>query len=88
MEKEVITVVKDNINEYVLRAILAINGGTPVIEIVGRGKNIYKAVYVFNRLRARLEDAIELDRVEIGSEERARRRIPYIKIVLKQKLPL
>ncbi|ALU11340.1 DNA-binding protein [Ignicoccus islandicus DSM 13165] len=88
MEKEVITVVKDNINDYVLQAILAINSGVPVIEIVGRGKNIYKAVYVFNRLRGRIGDAVEIERVEIGSEERGRRRIPYIKIVLKQKLPL
>ena len=88
MQKEVITVVKDDLNEYVLRAILAINSGTPRIELIGRGKNIYKAVYVFNRLRWRIGDAIELEEVEIGSEERGRRRVPYIKIVLKQRLPL
>ena len=86
MTKEVIVVRDRPVNEYVLNALVAFNSGTDLVEIIGRGENISKAVVVFNVLREKLEESLKVVKVEIGSEHGRRRPVPYIKFVLTQSI--
>ena len=86
MTKEVIVVRDKPVNEYVLNALIAFNSGTELVEIIGRGENISKAVAVFNVLREKLEESMNIVKVEIGSEYGRRRPVPYIKFLLTQSI--
>ncbi|UXD21870.1 DNA-binding protein [Ignicoccus pacificus DSM 13166] len=87
-KRDFITVGDAPIDKYVFDAIVLFNSGVDELEIVGRGRNIYKAVGVFNALRERLSETLKVVEVEIGSERRGRKTVPYIKIVVYQPPPL
>jgi len=68
------------LREYLLEAIVSINRDADVVEIMGRGRHIYRAVNLYNMLTSRLGDRLELKGVEIGSLLVRGRRVSYIKI--------
>lgn len=70
--------------DYVLDIIVLFNQGYDEIEIKGIGNSIYKAVEVYNLLKERLGDGVILEKTDIGSEVKDRRRISYISIKLKR----
>ncbi len=83
-EQNVIIVGKKSVNDYVLSAILLLNEGHDEVIIRGQGNNINKAVEVFNALRRRLGDSIELVSVNIDSFEKGRRLVPFIEIKIRR----
>lgn len=88
MRRDVVIVGEAPIDKYVLDIIVLFNSGSESVEIVGKGRNIYKAVNAFNLLREKLEGALQVEQVEIGSERKRRgRTTAYIKIVVKQQIP-
>ncbi|BFH74349.1 DNA-binding protein [Sulfurisphaera javensis] len=70
--------------DYVLDVIVMFNQGYDEVELKGVGNSIYKAVEVYNLLKDRLGDGIKLEKTDIGSEVKDRRRISYISIRLKR----
>lgn len=72
------------IEDYVLDIIVMFNQGYDEVEIKGIGNSIYKAVEVYNMLKDRLGEGIILEKTDIGSEVKDRRRISYISIKLKR----
>ena len=83
-EPNVIVVGKKPVNDYVLSAILLLNEGHDEVVIRGQGNNINKAVEVYNALRHRLGDSIELVSVNIDSFEKGRRLVPFIEIRIRR----
>lgn len=86
MAKQLNTVIVGSkpIDNYVLAAIVLFNQGAEYIILKGRGPNISRAVDVYNALKRRLGDAIELSNVEIGSEQSSGGRTSFIKVTLKR----
>jgi DNA-binding protein Alba len=82
---KVIEVRRNNIDDYVVEAILGFQEGPGLVVIRGRGPYISKAVDVYNELAQRLGDALELVKVEIGSERVRGRISSYISISLRKK---
>jgi len=80
------TVVLGNkpLRTYLLDIIVGFNQGIEVVEILGKGKNISKAVTLYNMLLDRLGDSVSLDNIEIGSVIERGRRVSYIKIRVKR----
>ncbi|BAK54511.1 MULTISPECIES: ribonuclease P subunit p25 family protein [Sulfurisphaera] len=72
------------VEDYVLDVIVMFNQGYDEVELKGVGNSIYKAVEVYNQLKDRLGDGIILEKADIGSEVKDRRRISYISIKLKR----
>ncbi len=68
------------LRSYLLDIIVSFNQGIEVVEIMGKGKNISRAVTLYNMLLDRLGDSLTLDHVEIGSLLERGRRVSYIKI--------
>ena len=87
MRRDIVVVGDAPIDRYVLNIIILFNSGSEVVEIVGKGRNIHKAVAVFNLLREKLEEALKVEQVEIGSEKRRGRSVAYIKITVSQRTP-
>ncbi len=83
-ELNTIIIGKKPISTYVLSAIIMFNQGAEEIILKARGDVISKAVDVFNALRDRLGDSIELAGIEIGSENVGSKRTSYIKIKVKR----
>ncbi len=84
---EVIVVGRERPYRYVLEIIVRMNQGSDRITIIGRDRNIPKAITVYNILRDRLGDALELREVNIGSTYSKRnRRISYIEIKISRKI--
>lgn len=81
----VLMIGKKNIRSYVLDVVMLFNQGMDKVVIIGRGPSISKAVNVYNALKARLGDALQLDGVEIGSEVRGHRLVSFIKITISRK---
>ncbi|MEM0026378.1 MAG: DNA-binding protein [Ignisphaera sp.] len=73
------------LREYVLEAIVSLNREADAVEILGRGRHIYRAVTLYNALITRLGDRIMLKNVEIGSMLVRGRRVSYIKISIGRK---
>jgi|UniRef100_A0A7J2U5N4 DNA-binding protein Alba len=73
------------LREYILEAIISINRDVDIVEILGRGKQIHRAVTLYNTLTSRLGDRITLKNVEIGSMLIRGRRVSYIKISIGKK---
>jgi DNA-binding protein len=73
------------IDDYLFDIILRFQEGDDVVVIRGFGDFISKAVDVYNRLKDRLGEGIELVNVEIGSEKRGRRTKAYIAIHVRRK---
>ncbi len=79
-EENVIIIGKKPVIDYVLTAILLFNEGYDEVVIKGQGSNVSKAVDVYNALKNRMQDGVELVGVNIDSKERGRRLIPIIEI--------
>ena len=73
------------LREYILEAIVSINRDADVVEILGRGRHIHRAVTLYNALVSRLGDKIMLKNVEIGSMLVRGKRVSYIKISIGKK---
>ncbi|NPA05144.1 MAG: DNA-binding protein [Crenarchaeota archaeon] len=82
----VVVVGRKSVSDYVLSAILLFNEGKDEIIIKGRGENISKAVDVYNALKARLEDSLELVSVRIDSERVGPRLVSFIEIKVRRVL--
>ncbi len=82
----VVIVGKKPVSDYVLSIILLFNQGHDTVVIRAKGDAISKAVDVYNALKARLADSIELESVNIDSQEVGRRLIPMIEIRVKRTL--
>jgi len=72
------------LRSYLLDIIVSFNQGIEVVEIMGKGKNISRAVTLYNMLLDRLGDSLTLDHVEIGSLLERGRRVSYIKIKVRR----
>jgi len=79
-EENVVIIGKKSIPDYVLDVILKFNEGIDEVVIKGRGQMISKAVDVYNALKSRLGDSLELVSVNIDSEEVRGRLVSYIEI--------
>lgn len=85
MVTQVVDIGRKPVDDYIFDIIVRFQEGEDVIVIKGYGDFISKAVDVYNRLRDRLQDSIELLNVEIGSERRGRRIRSFIAIRVKRK---
>ncbi|WP_338601739.1 DNA-binding protein [Sulfolobus tengchongensis] len=81
---EVIVRRSRSVEDHVLDIIVLFNQGLDEVILKGIGKEISKAVDVYNSLKDRLGDGIQLVSVQTGSEVRDRRRISYIQLRLKR----
>jgi len=81
----VVNVGKKPVEDYLFDVILRFQEGEDTVVIKGFGVFISKAVDVYNRLKERLGESIELMDVEIGSEKTGRRIKPFIAIKVKRK---
>jgi DNA-binding protein Alba len=72
------------LKEYLIEAVVSLNRDADVIEIIGRGRNIYRAVNLYNALLARVGDKVNLKDIEIGSILVRNRRVSYIRIALQR----
>lgn len=72
------------LKDYLIEAIVSLNREADVIEIIARGRNIYRAVNLYNALLTRVGDRINLKDIEIGSILVRNRRVSYIKIALQR----
>ncbi len=81
-----IMVGREDISEYALRTIVSLRSvGDETVVLKGRGDNISKAIDVFNEVKRRIGDVIELVGVNIGSERAGSRKTSFIEIVIKMK---
>lgn len=84
VEPNMVVIGRKSVSNYVLAVIVMFNQGIDEVVLKARGEAINKAVEVYNALRDRLGDSIELAGVEIGSEYSGTRRVSYIKIRIKR----
>lgn len=85
--EEVVVVGRERAYRYVLDIIVRMNQGSDNITIIGRSKNIPKAITVYNILRDRLGDALELKGVSIGSiYSKRNKRVSYIEIKISRRI--
>jgi len=82
---ETIVLGSKSLNEYLLQVVVSFNRGVDTVEILGKGRNINKAVNLYNRVMERLGDSVVLEDVEIGSLLERGRRVSYIRIRLKRR---
>ncbi len=76
----VVVIGKKSIPDYVLDVILKFNEGYDEVIIRGRGQMICKAVDVYNALKNKLGDSLQLVSVNIDSDNVGNRLISYIEI--------
>ncbi len=84
MPRDIVVVRDGPLADYIVQVVMYLSSGSEEVEIIGRGRNIHRAVAVFNAVRERLSETLRVNSVEIGSEQRGRRRVPYIKIRITQ----
>ncbi len=84
VEPNTVVIGRKSVSNYVLAVIVMFNQGIDEVELKARGEAINKAVEVYNALRDRLGDSIELAGVEIGSEYSGTRRVSYIRIKIRR----
>ncbi|MCD6323663.1 MAG: DNA-binding protein [Desulfurococcales archaeon] len=80
IDKGKIKVGSKPLDDYLVSAAVMFNQGISKLTIKGWGDSISKAVALYNALKDRMGDAIELKDVRIGSEEIKGRLISYIEI--------
>jgi DNA-binding protein Alba len=73
-----------SIEDHVLDIIVMFNQGFDEVVIKGIGKEISRAVDIYNRLKERLGDGVQIVNIETGSEIKDKRRISYILLRLKR----
>ncbi|MCY0859476.1 MAG: DNA-binding protein [Sulfolobaceae archaeon] len=81
---EILVTRNKSIDDYILEAIAMFNQGYDTISLKGMGKEISKAVDIYNKLKDRLGDGVVLDSVETGSETKDKKRISYILLKLRR----
>ncbi len=84
VEENVVIVGRKPLPDYVLEVILLFNEGYDEVIIKGQGPNVGKAVDLYNAVKRRLQDGVELAGVKIDSIERGRRLIPLIEIRIRR----
>lgn len=72
------------LKDYLVEAIVSLNREADVVEIIGRGRNIYKAVNLYNALVSRVGDRVSIKDIEIGSILIRNRRVSYIRIAVQR----
>lgn len=83
-QPNIVVIGKKSVANYVLASIVLFNQGMDEVIIKGRGEAISKAVDVYNALKTRLGDSLELVEVEIGSERAGKRLTSYISIKVRR----
>jgi len=73
-----------SVSDYVLDIITLMNQGFDEVKIKGLSREISKAVDVYNSLKSRMENGIELKDVQIGTDKE-RKRTSYILITVVRK---
>ncbi|MEM1599451.1 MAG: DNA-binding protein [Saccharolobus sp.] len=73
-----------SIEDHVLDIIVMFNQGFDEVVVKGIGKEISRAVDIYNTLKERLGDGVQIVNIETGSEIKDRRRISYILLRLKR----
>ncbi|MEM0363870.1 MAG: DNA-binding protein [Sulfolobaceae archaeon] len=73
-----------SIEDHVLDIIVMFNQGFDEVVVKGIGKEISRAVDIYNRLKERLGDGVQIVNIETGSEIKDKRRISYILLRLKR----
>lgn len=81
----VVNVGKKSIRDYVFEVIVNFQEGVDKVVIKGYGRYISKAVDLYNVLKHRLGDSIEMENVEIGSENLGNRLRSFIEIRVTRK---
>lgn len=76
----VVVIGKKSVPDYVLEVILKFNEGIDEVVIKGRGQMISKAVDVYNALKSKLGDSLQLVSVNIDSDNIGGRLVSYIEI--------
>lgn len=84
--KDVKTIVLGNkpLREYLVEIIVSLNREASAVEIIGRGRNIYRAVNLYNALVSRIGDRVSIRDIEIGSMLVGGRRVSFIRIVVQR----
>jgi len=85
-DENVVVVGRKPLPDYVLEAILLFNEGYDEVVIKAQGPNVGKAVDLYNALKRRLQDGVELVGVRIDSIEKGRRLIPIIEIRVRRSI--
>ncbi|MCC6061397.1 MAG: DNA-binding protein [Desulfurococcales archaeon] len=71
---------------YATEIILRLNQGVDRIILIGKGRNISKAAVIYNILRSKLRDAVNIDEITIGSiETQNRRLISYLAVIISRR---
>ena len=81
---EVVVSRTKSVSDYVLDIITLMNQGFDEVKIKGLGREISKAVDVYNSLKSRMENGVELKNVQIGTDKE-RKRTSYILITVVRK---
>jgi DNA-binding protein Alba len=81
---EIVVSKTKSVSDYVLDIITLMNQGFDEVKIKGLGREISKAVDVYNSLKSRMENGIELKDVQIGTDKE-RKRTSYILITVVRK---
>jgi len=68
----------------VLDIISLFNQGSQEVEIKGNGFEINKVVDIYNQLVDRLKEGVKLEKVDIGSEVKDKRRVSYLLLKLRR----
>jgi DNA-binding protein Alba len=81
---EVVVSRTKSVSDYVLDIITLMNQGFDEVKIKGLGREISKAVDVYNSLKSRMENGVDLKDVQIGTDKE-RKRTSYILITVVRK---
>lgn len=81
----VVNVGRKPVRDYVFEVIVNFQEGVDKVVVKGYGRYISKAVDVYVRLKSRLGESIDVDNIEINSEKRGVKLIPYISITVVRK---
>jgi DNA-binding protein Alba len=73
-----------SVEDYVLDIISLFNQGSQEVEIKGNGFEINKVVDIYNQLVDRLKEGVKLEKVDIGSEVKDKRRVSYLLLRLRR----
>ncbi|BCU71139.1 ribonuclease P subunit p25 family protein [Stygiolobus caldivivus] len=73
-----------SIEDYVLDIITMFNQGSQEVEVKGNGFEINKVVDIYNQLVERLKEGVKLEKIDIGSEVKDKRRVSYLLLKLRR----
>ncbi len=72
------------LDDYLVSVAILFNQGKDRVILKGRGNNISKAVALYNALKNRMGEALELVDVRIGSEDLRGKIVSYIEIEVRR----